>query len=242
MAQLFLKNTSTKWQSNLIDLNSALLLLSSLTMDQAKHWFAFVDDGTDVWVNILDCRLIVDQLIQAPVLAPEDEEMQIPKEFFNPEMHPEINVEEEARLMEIDETENGDPYILFEDQVVEQATDAVVAEEELKGAERRLNPRFDIKLRVIIKSGKNTYMTFTRDVSLGGLSLLTDVPDYIYNSEAEIYITAPDQRNNIMFICSPVASKLGKSRLMFTRIEASKQKILAAWLHHFVKPLAQKVS
>jgi hypothetical protein len=74
------------------------------------------------------------------------------------------------------------------------------------------------------------------------LNLMSNVPEYIFNSDAEIYISAPDQKNSIMFTCSPVASHLGKSRMMFTKIEESKQKVLAAWLQHYVKPTADKVS
>ena len=225
MVNLFLKNTSTKWQSDLIDLHSAMTILNPQTIDQVKNWLIFVDDGSDVWLNILDCPLIVEQLKQ-PLTSSElsaafknpESDLDLPQEFFSPPV--EQKVQTGAHL------ENSQ----------------VVTEEELKGAERRLHPRFDIKLRVIIKSGKSTFLSYTQDVSLGGLSLINDVPEYIYNSEAEVYITAPDQKNNIMFTCSPVASRLGKSRLMFTKIEESKQKLLASWLQHFVKPNAVKVS
>ena len=231
MANLFLKNTATKWQSNLIDLNSAYLLLSSQTMDQIKNWQVFVEDGKDEWVQVLQSSLILGLFKpEAPVELEElkTESIEIPKEFFNPEKHePVTRVVLEAP---------------FEDEEVQDQNSKVVTVEELRGAEKRVHPRFDIRLRVIIKSGKNTFMTYTSNVSLGGLSLVNDVPEYIFNSEAEIYITAPDQKNNIKLICSPVPSKLGKSRLMFTKIEETKMNVLATWLHHVVKPNAKKLN
>ncbi len=230
MANLFLKNTATKWQSNLIDLNSAHILLSSQTMDQVKNWLVFVEDGNDQWVPVLESPVILNLFkaieIFAEVEEIKTEAVELPKEFFNPDKHDPVSKD----LLET----------AYEEEI-EDKNSKVVTVEELRGAERRVHPRFDIRLRVIIKSGKNTFMTYTSDVSLGGLSLVNDVPEYIFNAEAEIYITAPDQKNNIKLICSPVPSKLGKSRLMFTKIEEAKKNVLATWLHHVVKPNAKKL-
>jgi len=226
MANVFLKNTATKWQSNALDLQSAYIVLSAQTMDQIKNWWVFVDEGEEKWVRILDCHLIVDILRNGG--EPKTESVELPKEFFNPEAQPAVSNEELAQSVADEST----PLIA--------PVEPEPLVEEKKGAERRAHPRFDIRLRVIIKSGKNTFLTYTNDVSLGGLSLVNDVPDYIFNNEAEIYITAPDNKNNLKLICSPVASKMGKSRLMFTKVEEAKQKVLATWLHHVVKPAAAK--
>lgn len=219
MANVFLKNTATKWQSNLIDLPSAYTVLSSQTIDQVKNWLVFVDNGEEKWMNILECPLIVDLLKTGGQVRTQaiEIEVPVPQEFYDPQEHKEVPAEE-----------------------LSKSTTAPA--EEQKYSERRMHPRFDIRLRVIIKSGKNTFLTYTNDVSLGGLSLITDVPEYIFSSEAEIYITAPDSKNNIKLICSPVPSKFGKSRLMFTQVEEEKQKVLASWLHHVVKPNATKVT
>ncbi len=238
MANLFLKNTATKWQSNLIDLNSALVLLGSQTLDHAKNWFIFIDGEKEEWVNILESKVVLSLFKGVTQVQPEIEEaktesVELPKEFFNPEKHEPIS-QETFDKMSVDENETES---LKADQ-----NSKVVTVDELRKSEKRMHPRFDIRLRVIIKSGKNTFLTYTSDVSLGGLSLVNDVPQYIFNAEAEIYITAPDQKNNIMLICSPVASKLGKTRLMFTKIDESKQKVLATWLHHVIKPNLKSTS
>lgn len=237
MANVFLKNTATKWQSNAIDLHSAYIVLSAQTVDQIKNWQIFVDDSGEKWVNILDCALMVDLLkaggeVTAPVTvetaAPQlTEAIEIPQEFFNPESHQSLSNEELAQSILGDEKAE----IVQTPEVTEESS----------YPNKRMHPRFSIRLRVIIKSGKNTFLTYTNDVSLGGLSLVNDVPEYIFNSEVEIYITAPDNKNNLKLICLPVASKLGKSRLMFTNVEEVKQKVLATWLHHVVKPNADQV-
>lgn len=233
MVNVFIKNIASKWQSNSIDLHSAYIILSAQTIDQIKNWYVFVDDGKDVWLHLMDSPLMVELLknggvqiqpavpalpqLVVPLKEPvvESVSVEVPKEFFNPEAHEEM----------------APVSIVVESQ-----------EEEKQYADKRQHPRFDIRLRVIIKSGKNTFMTYTSDVSLGGMSLINDVPEYIFSSEAEIYITAPDQKNNLKLICSPVASKLGKSRLMFTKIEEEKKRVLATWLHHVIKPNATKVT
>jgi hypothetical protein len=232
MSHVFLKNTATKWQSNSIDLQSAYIVLSAQTMDQIKNWQVFIDDGGEAeWVCLLDSPVIVDLLRNGG--EPKTEaSFELPKEFFNPPVEEQISSEELNVVVE------NDPEAVVEPVA---APAPVEPTKEKEYANRRQHPRFDIRLRVIIKSGKKTFMTYTRDVSLGGLSLVADVPDYIFNSEAEIYITAPDNKNNLKLICSPVASKLGKSRLMFTQIEEGKQKVLATWLHHVVQPSATKV-
>lgn len=224
MANVFLKNTATRWQSNSLDLQSAYIVLSAHTMDQIKNWQVYLDEGDEQWMNILECPLIVDLLRNGG--EPKTESVEIPKEFFNPAAHVEVPKKELAKSVAADEN----------------APVVVPAAEVQQYADKRMHPRFAIRLRVIIKSGKHTFLTYTHDVSLGGLNLINDVPDYIYNAEAEIYITAPDQKNNLKLICSPVPSKMGKSRLMFTKVEESKQQILAAWLHHVVKPNATKVT
>jgi len=222
MANVFLKNTATKWQSNSLDLQSAYIVLSAQTIDQVKNWQVFIDEGDQKWVNILDCPLVVDLLKGGG--EPKTESVEIPKEFFNPESHNQVSNEE------------------LSESVADDAPAVVPVAETQNYANRRAHPRFDIRLRVIIKSGKNTFLTYTSDVSLGGLSLINDVPEYIFNSEAEIYITAPDQKNNLKLICSPIPSKMGKSRLMFTKVEEAKQKVLATWLHHVIKPNATRIS
>lgn len=258
MGNVFIKNTATKWQSNLVDLDSAFMLLSSQTLDQAKNWFIFFDNGNEEWIHILDSAEVlrhfksVSVAAAAPVVS---EEIDIPKEFFNPDTVEEVSIDEVTEPSFETEVLVATPELAAEPikpgvtkKPVQQPAPAAIAKKpaqpkaEAKESDRRMYARFDIRLRVIIKSGKSTYLTYTRDVSLGGLSLMNDVPEAIFNSEAEIYITAPDQRNNIMFKCLPVASKFGKSRLMFTKVDDSKQKIMATWLHHFVKPSANKVS
>ncbi len=226
MANVFLKNTATNWQSNALDLNSAYIVLSAQTIDQIKNWWVFVDEGAEKWVCILDSPVILGLLRNGG--EPKAESVELPKEFFNPEAQPEVSNEELAES------------VAAESVSIIAPIQPDLVEEEKKGAERRAHPRFDIRLRVIIKSGKNTFLTYTNDVSLGGLSLVNDVPDYIFNTEAEIYISAPDNKNNLKLICSPVPSKMGKSRLMFTHVEEAKQKVLATWLHHVVRPAAAK--
>lgn len=226
MANLFLKNTATKWQSNALDLESAYIVLSSQTMDQIKNWWVFFDEGEEKWVRILDSDVIVDILRNGG--ESKTESVELPKEFFNPEEQPVVSNEELAESVAAEST----PI------VASSSSEPLI--DQKKESERRAHPRFDIRLRVIIKSGKNTFLTYTNDVSLGGLSLVNDVPDYIFNTQAEIYISAPDNKNNLKLICSPVASKIGKSRLMFTNVEEAKQKVLATWLHHVVKPAASK--
>lgn len=285
MAKVFLINVSTNWQSKVMDLQSAMIVLSSQTLDQMRNWYVFVDNGIDEqWMNVLDCQLIVDlfrdpmeiinRSLKNPILTSSqmtplnNQALNIPvknNSFTEDESilkaYKIDSIENKQSIFNSKDSENSIIHNLYDEQedtkykitpeeveifekqpeVHKQSQQAKILEE-IKNEERRLFPRFNISLRVIIKSGKSTFLTFTKDVSIGGLNLMNEVPESIFNSEAEIYITAPDQKNNIMFTCLPVSSRLGKSRLMFTNINQNKQKIFSEWLQQVVKPHTKKVS
>lgn len=296
MEKVYLKNVSTQWQSDVMDLNTALLILGSQTLDQAKHWY-MRHEQDNTWKNILKFPTLIEALSKTTL--PIEVQVEIPQQpqivvmELPPEPEPEIQIEvtqtpiqviphlvpkpivqstpppapqsemsnktEPAYVLPAEDTVTKSvavpvpgappPVAISAHLPIKKSFKDVLKEEPPKtpatapqGAERRVHPRYEVKLRVIIKAEKNTFLTFTKDLSLGGLNLMSEVPEYIFKSEVEIYITAPDGKNMVMFKCSPVASQLGKSRLRFTNIQTEKQKILETWVNNYIKPLVQKAS
>lgn len=111
--------------------------------------------------------------------------------------------------------------------------------QEPSGRERRKFTRYDIKLRVIITNKKNTFLTFTKDVSLGGLQLINDIPEYIFHGESEVFISGPNNRDNIKFKCRAVGDNQHKSRLQFENSDQVLLEKLQVWIDHIVKPKAK---
>lgn len=109
-------------------------------------------------------------------------------------------------------------------------------EKELTGRERRKFTRYDVKLRVIITNKKNTFLTFTKDVSLGGLQLMNDIPEYIFQGESEVFISGPNNRDNIKFKCKAIGDNQHKSRLQFEDSDQVLLEKLQLWIDHIVKP------
>lgn len=241
MPNVYIKNQMTDWVSELMDLDSAMAILNAQTMAKIKVWSICVE-GSEEWVAALKSPLFLEyeppaaEAITSPVVEP------IPPNLATTENHDNLELERELDLQSVDQHhDNQDLFLNItpEPQQIDFINEEPLAEP--TSAEKRAHPRYEIRLRVIIKSGKSTYLTFTKDVSLGGLNLSNEVPEVIFNSEAEIYISAPDQKHKIMFTCVPVASHLGRSRLMFTDINEKKQKVLATWIEQYVQPQAKKV-
>ena len=264
MKNVFIRNNQTGWISTLLTLDAAMEILNNQTMAQIKLWSICTQDK--VWTPVLKSPLfleyqppeaftveqvLIDQVVEVSPTHQETESLEEPQMFIAAEeniLNLDADLERDiqaALFREAQIHQTNEQPSLFEEAAAESTPTAEEhdpATENQESAEKRAHPRYEIRLRVIIKSGRHTYLTFTKDVSLGGLNLVNNVPESIFNAEAEIYISAPDQKNKVMFLCQPIPSPLGRSRLMFTQINEKKQTILAAWIDQFIRPQAKKVS
>lgn len=62
-------------------------------------------------------------------------------------------------------------------------------------SERRRFPRFDVRLRVIIRNEELTFRTFSCNISLSGISLERPVPERIFGRGCQIFIAGPTGEN-----------------------------------------------
>lgn len=109
------------------------------------------------------------------------------------------------------------------------------------GRERRKHPRFEIKLRVIVTNKKNTFLTFTKDVSLGGLQLINEIPEYIFEGESEVFINGPNNKDSIKFKCKAIGDQQHKTRLQFEHSDAKLVEKLQLWIDLFIRPNAKAI-
>ena len=94
---------------------------------------------------------------------------------------------------------------------------------------RRRHERHELRLRVIIRSAKVTFRTFTKDISLGGVQLENSIPEAIFGNACEIYIASLDHTQNIKFNLGPTARN-DLSFFSFENIEPRFRDMLASWL------------
>ena len=96
--------------------------------------------------------------------------------------------------------------------------------------EKRKYPRIRCKLRTIITDQSQAFLTYTEDVSLGGVKLQHPLPPEVLKNEIEIYITAPSGRTSIVFRCMAFQDKGGFYRFEFTEDMTNYKSHLASWL------------
>lgn len=96
--------------------------------------------------------------------------------------------------------------------------------------DQRRCPRVNIRLRAVLTNKKNSFISFTKNVSLNGILLETEIPRHIFNGKCEIYLTGPNLNESIMFQCIPVGSDTNPKRLQLTEVAPKHQAILERWL------------
>lgn len=96
--------------------------------------------------------------------------------------------------------------------------------------EKRKFPRIRGKLRTIITDQDKAFLTYTEDVSLGGVKLQHAIPLEIVRNKIEIYITAPSGKSSIVFRCKAIMDQSGFYRFEFSEDLKDYKSHLASWL------------
>ncbi len=92
-------------------------------------------------------------------------------------------------------------------------------------SDQRKFARHDIRLKVIISNKEKTFLSYTVNVSVGGVMLEDTVPRNYFNSETEIFISSPKKNEFVAFRCTPVGDDQEPKRFSFGQIsQASLQK------------------
>ncbi len=96
----------------------------------------------------------------------------------------------------------------------------------------RQHARIKGRLRTIITNRERAFITYTRDISLGGVFLEHAIPEDLLKGIVDIFITAPTGKDSIVFRCQPIQNQSGQYRFSFVGIEAQNQEKLTQWLDH----------
>ncbi len=99
----------------------------------------------------------------------------------------------------------------------------------------RRYPRIRGRLRTIITNKTKAFMTYTRDISLGGIQTENSIPQDILNTEIEVYISDPGGKKSILFRCHPVGDLNQPNRFSFSKADEKNLHKLDQWLRDLEK-------
>lgn len=96
-------------------------------------------------------------------------------------------------------------------------------------------PRIKGRLRTILTNKAKAFITYSRDISLGGISLENNIPKEILQGEIEVYISDPTGRKSIVFTCHPVGDAENSNRFSFSKTDGKQLVKLTQWLEDLAK-------
>lgn len=98
---------------------------------------------------------------------------------------------------------------------------------------KRKYPRFDIRLKVIISNKEKTFLSYTSNVSIGGVALEDNIPKEYFNQNAdtEIFISSPKKNEFLAFRCQPVGDDEDPKRFSFGEISEQSLAKFQDWIN-----------
>ncbi|MBL7545485.1 MAG: hypothetical protein JNL11_16825 [Bdellovibrionaceae bacterium] len=120
-------------------------------------------------------------------------------------------------------------------QVPNEATAQQQNQDTATKRHNRRYPRIKGRLRTIITNKSKAFMTFTKDISLGGIYVENTIPQDILNSEIEVYLSDPTGKKSILFRCHPVGDMKNPCRFSFAKADERNLLKLSQWLDDLAK-------
>lgn len=97
-------------------------------------------------------------------------------------------------------------------------------------SDKRKHPRVKGRLRTILTNKAKAFITYSRDISLGGISVEHSIPKEILQGEIEVYISDPTGKRSVVFICNPVEMNNDTHRFTFSKTDEKQLTKLTTWL------------
>lgn len=134
-------------------------------------------------------------------------------------------------------TDLGDPTVAGKNTASIQAFEESTQKGNTGAAKKhnRRYPRIKGRLRTIITNKSKAFMTFTKDISLGGIYVENLIPQDILNSEIEVYLSDPTGKKSILFRCLPVGDLKNPCRFSFAKADEKNIQKLSQWINDLEK-------
>ena len=186
-----------------------------------SNWLVW-KPGMKEWLSANDLQEVKDLLSQAQVPPPLPQPPPIPPAMKTSSV---ASKEEDDEFMIVDYADEKKPETLGKKA-------AVPAAKFDEKSNARQHPRIKGRLRTIITNRERAFITYTRDISLGGVLLEHAIPDDLLKGSVDIFITAPTGKDSIVFRCQPIKNQNGQYRFSFTGMETQNEQKLTSWLDH----------
>ncbi len=97
-------------------------------------------------------------------------------------------------------------------------------------SEQRKFARYDMRLKVIISNKEKTFLSYTKNVSIGGVMLEDKIPRDYFNAETEIFISSPKKNEFVAFRCVPAGDDKEPTRFSFGQISKASLEKFQDWI------------
>ncbi len=190
-----------------------------------SNWLVW-KPGMKEWISAAEMQEVKDLLAQALIPPALPQPPPIPP---NMKSSPSTKKEDEGFIIVDYAVETKPVQETPKEKVAAPASTPPAAD---KPRNERHHPRIKGRLRTIITNRERAFITYTRDISLGGVLLEHAIPDDLLKGSVDIFITAPTGKDSIVFRCQPIKNQSGQYRFSFMGVDAQNQEKLSSWLDH----------
>ncbi|MFN8790667.1 MAG: PilZ domain-containing protein [Bdellovibrionales bacterium] len=103
---------------------------------------------------------------------------------------------------------------------------------------QRKSPRYGIRLKVIISNKEKTFLSYTKNVSIGGVALEDNIPAEYFapDKDTEIFISSPKKNEFLAFRCTPVGDQSDPKNFSFGQISPESLQKFQLWIDNLKAP------
>jgi hypothetical protein len=239
-------NSETSFQSEEMTLEAAIAFSRNIPSTDREFWFAW-QIGWEEWKSILDLEQFkepIKTLSKPPPVPPRRHQIEPvitvppPVVAATPPSQatlmlpaPRVAVPVSQPMPAVSEIISvpGAPPTISPPPAPAVKTATMVSETQATGGDRRAHPRHEFRFRVIIRNETLTFRTFTKDISLGGLSLENPVPEKLLDQKCQVFIGDPDSRENIRFALQSVG-RPDRRYFSFSGVDEAMAGKLGLWI------------
>jgi hypothetical protein len=220
-------NSETSFQSDEMSFEKAIEFAKQIPFAEREFWFAW-QTGWEDWKALLDVEQFKEHVrivSKPPPLPPRRHQVETPAAVATVEKASTSSHLNQEALDAMMPPPAPQPVPVAERRRAEEK-----AEPEKRQFERRRFPRYQIRFRVIIRTEELTFRTFTKDISLGGLSLENPLPERLLEQKCQIFIGDVDSQESIRFTLQPT-ERHDRRYFSFAGVEESMTKKLNQWIN-----------
>ncbi len=193
-----------------------------------KNWVP-VHESQDVknWIEMSE------SFLQAPPALPSFKTSPLPS---LPEQGITINNNSEDNETHFEVIISDEPAPKAPPMPAPVVTPAVASVAPVAPSESRKYPRVLGRLRTIITNKNKAFITYSVDISLGGVQVEHSIPQDVLTGDLEIYVSDPHGKKSLLFNCQVIGDRTNSKRFSFAKLEKEQSQKLSHWIDQLSAP------